>query len=186
MTRLVCFNVTDLDTLDALLETSGVSPSGPSPSAPFSLKNSLLPHITKLDITLRLPLPIFQALDGLNAAKDGSFTSVFKDDLKIWSGISPRIAQLKELQILRIWLDHSNKAYWSVVNERAVLSQLAPLASIPHLDLSFDLPKLHPQLEDSERHFVGEENTTNSSFESLSPLKIRRRLRQRYHGEETA
>jgi hypothetical protein len=174
MARLVYFHVTDLDTLNALFKTEGISASEPSSSALYGFKSMFLPRITKLAITLRLPLPIFEALGSVQANEDGPI---------IWSEAFLRITQLEALRSLRIWLDHSNKAYWSVVNERAILSPLEPLASIPYLDLSFDLPKLHPQLEDSDRHFI-EEDTTNSSLISSSPFKIRRRLRQRYHAEK--
>lgn len=174
MTELVCFNVTDLPTLDVLLEISGASPS-----SPFGFKNSFFPYVTKLDISLRLPLPFFNALDSSHEIKDGSSTPVIEDALKTWSRLSSRITQLKELHSIRICLDHTSKPYWSVVNERAVLSQFEPLASNSDLDLVFVLPKLHPSLEDPQRHYIEEKNTTDRSFASLSQFKIRRILRQR-------
>lgn len=55
------------------------------------------------------------------------------------------------------------------------------IAEEPDLDLSFDLPKLHPQLEDPRRHYIVKNDTNDSSI-SLPQLKIHRILRQRYQG----
>lgn len=65
-----------------------------------------------------------------------------------------------------------------MVNERAVLSPLAPLSNNLNLDISIDLPKLHPKWEKPDRHFT----------EDSPPLAltIHRRYRQRYHGIESS
>lgn len=183
--ELVPFHVTDLQTLDAILDVAVAPPAIPSPSIPFGFKNAFLPCVTKLDITLRLPQAFFKALEESNASIEESNSPVLDDDLKIWSGLSRRISKLKALRSLRIWLDHVNKPYWSVVNERAVLSQFEPLASNSDLDMCFELPKLHPQLENPQRHYIADKTAIDSSFTSVSPLKIRRILRQRYQSEKS-
>ena len=178
--ELVPFHATDLQTLDAILDVATVPAAIPSLSVPFGFKNAFLPCVTKLDITLRLPQAFFAALEESNASIADSNSPVLDDDLKIWSGLSRRIPKLKALRSLRIWLDHANKPYWTVVNERAVLSQFEPLASNSDLDMCFELPKLHPKLETPQRHYIADETVNDSSFTSLFPLKIRRILRQRY------
>jgi hypothetical protein len=61
-----------------------------------------------------------------------------------------------------------------MVNERAILSPLASLSTNPDVDISINLPKLHPEWETPDRHF-----TANSV---PLPIDILRRYRQRYHG----
>jgi len=123
MLELVRFNITDLRTLDTLLEIQNNFASRPFPSIPLSFKSLLFPHIKKLDITLRLPLLFFEAVDGSGPGEEGSVTPVFEDELNLWISLPQRFLKFKGLQSLRIWLDHTDKVYWSVVNERAILSQ---------------------------------------------------------------
>ena len=180
MAGMAVFNVTDLDTLGCLLQ--GVDTSSSRTSSASSFLTSVLPYIRKLNITLRLPLRICKALENPVADSNprsppaGGSTADWASQLTAWLQLCPTIAQLKELRRLRIWLDHNNQSSWSIVNERAILSPLMPLTSIPNLNISINLPKLHPYLERPDRHF-GED--------SPAPIfKIHRRLRQRYHGEE--
>jgi len=135
---MAVFNVTDLDTLNRLLQRAGTSSSGISSS--FSFLTSVLPYIRKLNITLRSP-------------PAGALTASWASQLTIWLRLCPAIAQLKELRRLRIWLDHNDQSSWSIVNERAILSPLTPLTSISNLNISVNLPKLHPHLERPDRHF---------------------------------
>lgn len=59
------------------------------------------------------------------------------------------------------------------MNERAILSSLDALTEIQRLNISVNLPKLHPYFETPERHFMKE---------GFPPLfELERRLRQRYH-----
>jgi hypothetical protein len=181
MTELVPFYVTDLQTLDAILGVAATAPlSSLSPSVPLGVINAFLLCVTKLDITLRLPQAFFKALEESNAWIVELNSSVLDDDLKIWSALSQRISKLKAFRSLRIWLDYVNKPYWLVVDERAVLSQFEPLASNSDLDICFELPKLHPQLENLRRHYVADETAIDCFFISIFPFKICRILRQRY------
>jgi hypothetical protein len=50
--------------------------------------------------------------------------------------------------------DHDGQESWTVVNERAIVSFLTPLAILPGPDITLDLPKLHPKIETPERHFT--------------------------------
>ncbi|OCK78679.1 hypothetical protein K432DRAFT_252881, partial [Lepidopterella palustris CBS 459.81] len=177
---IAVFNITDPNTLDRLLKSTGICSSGISLTSGFLA--SVFPCIKELDITLRLPLADCKALD--NPAADstpdiplaGSSTAGGESQLAVWLQLCPAIAQLKSLRKLRIWLDHADISSWSVVNERAILSPLGLLASIPDLDICINLPKLHPRLESPDRHFM--EGSPAPTFE------IHRRLRQRYHCEE--
>ena len=179
---MAVFNVTDLDTLGCLLQRVGTSFSEISSASDYL--TSVLPCIRRLDITLRLPLPICKALENPEADSSsgsppaGASTAGWASQLAAWLRLCPAIAQLKELQRLQIWLDHDDPSSWSVVNERAILSPLTPLTNIPHLNFSINLPKLHPGLERLDRHF-GEDSPAPT-------FKIQRRLRQSYHGKETS
>lgn len=179
MTRHVRFHVTDLETLDALLEISGTSTV--ENLRIFGFKDSILPYITQLDITLRLALPVFQALEGVVTTIDGASSAASEEYVRIWSGLPAKVFELQELCKLRIWLDHADVTYWSVVNECAVLGQFARLPTPQQLDLVFYLAYLHPQLEDPARHFIEGYNYAQDS--ALPPFKIRRLLRQRYCSE---
>jgi hypothetical protein len=62
-----------------------------------------------------------------------------------------------------------------MVNERAVLSPLASLST--NVDISMDLPKLHPKWERSDWHFTEDSPQL--------PVSIHRRHRQRHHVVES-
>ena len=182
MANMAVFNVTDLNTLGCLLQRAGTSFS--ETSSVSNYLTSVLPCIRRLDITLRLPLPICKALEYPEAnSSPGSppasaLTASWASQLTAWLHLCPAIAQLKELQRLQIWLDHDDPLSWSIINERAILSPLAPLTNIPHFNFSINLPKLHPGLERLDRHF-GEDSPAPT-------FKIQRRLRQSYHSKETS
>ena len=126
MADMAVFNVTDLDTLGCLLQRAGTSFSE-TPSVSDYL-TSVLPCIRRLDITLRLPLPICKALENPGAdSSPGSSpadasTAGWASKLTVWLRLCPAIAQLKGLQGLRIWLDHDDPSSWSV--STSVLSYL--------------------------------------------------------------
>jgi hypothetical protein len=76
------------------------------------------------------------------------------DPVLAWARLSlalPRIPQLRKLQIE---LDHTEEPTWSIVNERAVLSDLAVMEPHPILEIIVTLPNLHPKWSSPERHFT--------------------------------
>lgn len=107
----------------------------------------------------------------------------FEDDLISWHMLTAGISKLRSLRSLCICLDHTSTAIWSYVNERDVLSQFEELSSTSQLDLSIDLPKLHPKFENSQRHYIGDEVVPDECCTCLLPFKIRRVLRQRYQAK---
>jgi hypothetical protein len=134
----------------------------------------VLPNLKELGINLKLPLAAYKELEsaGESTSSTPSFTSA-------WTALPLAVEHISRLRKLRIWLDHRQPCSWSMVNERAVLSPLAPLASPsnnPHLDVSINLPKLHPKWETPDRHFTKDSPPL--------PIAIHRRYRQRYHGVE--
>lgn len=183
MMELTIFNVTDLQTLDAILDGPVAYPSRRTPSIPFSLKDSFLPYITTLNVTLRLPLAFFKAFDETKDFGERIPTPILEEHLNIWSTLPPRLAKLKTLHTLCIWLDHTHDRYWSAVNERTFLSHFESLASNSNIDFLFELPKLHPLAENPQRHYMEDRKSTNITSTSLSSLRIRRLLRQKYQSE---
>jgi len=175
MADIAAFQINDLDALRILVPQSGVLKSGRSSTS--TLLNCVLPSLKELDISLRLPLSAYDALENAGNST-GSKSSSMDHSISAWTGLRPAIERLSKLRRLRIWLDHGERCPWSMVNERAVLSPLAPLSNNPNLDISIDLPKLHPKWENPDQHFT----------EDSPPLTltIHRRYRQRYHGIESS
>lgn len=175
-------NITDLDTLDALLQTS----SGLSSdlNRPWNFWNYTSPAIRKLNIALRFPLAFFEALQ-----EDENLVLVTNHDTNVeltcatWARLWPAVCQLPQLRSLHIWLDHTDKHSWSFVKERVALAALMARMQacseerlMPHMDITFNLPKLHPRFARPDTHFFEE---------SLPrPFYIERRIRQRFHCEE--
>jgi hypothetical protein len=176
MADVVAFHINELDTLGVL----SPQPRIPRPGRLFSttLFNLVLPNLKELHISLRLPLSAYEALESAGNSTVGSPSSPIDYQIATWAGLCPAIERLSKLKILRIWLDHAEPSPWTTVNERAVLSPLAALSNIPNLNITVDLPKLHPKWETSSRHF------TEDSPPSILP--IHRRYRQRYHGVESS
>jgi hypothetical protein len=166
MAPKITFHSSDLETLQCLME-----PQYQGPSA-FVLAFSVVPRITRLSISLRLPLAFLRALEVETGTESSTET---REDIA-WRSLSDGIARLKRLKSLRIWLDHDEQDSWTMVNERALLSHLIPLSTLSNLKITLDFPKLHPKFETPDRHF-----TTASD---PPPFPIHRRLRQRYHGME--
>jgi len=83
---------------------------------------------------------------------------------------------MQRLREMRIWLDHIGPDTWSKVNERTVLACLEPLHNITTLDISVNLPKIHPKYETPERNF------TSKSPPSILPIV--RQYRHRYHSTD--
>ncbi|KAF2789376.1 hypothetical protein K505DRAFT_284515 [Melanomma pulvis-pyrius CBS 109.77] len=172
---IAAFHINDLETLSILDPQSRVLTSAPSFSS--MLAACVVPSLKELHINLRLPLSSYEALEKA-VDSTGSEPSSMDHSISAWTGLCPAIEGLSELRRLRIWLDHAEPCTWSMVNERAVLSPLAPLSNNPNLDISIDLPKLHPKWEDLDRHYTEDS--------SPLPLTIHRRYRQRCHGIESS
>ncbi|KAF2647223.1 hypothetical protein K491DRAFT_741649 [Lophiostoma macrostomum CBS 122681] len=155
------FQITDLETL--CYASTSKDTGARQLSFLHDVGRRVIANLVRLDITLRLPLSVWESIE--------SGTSMLASPQAVaWMGIGTAIGQLQRLTKLSIWLDHDQQCSWSAVNERCILAPLLPLAKI----LRLVLPKLHPDLETSERHFTED---------SASPFQIRRVLRQRYHAQ---
>ncbi|OBT57698.1 hypothetical protein VE04_02405 [Pseudogymnoascus sp. 24MN13] len=183
-------NITDLDTLDVLLQT----PFEPSSdlNRPWNFWDYTRPAIHKLNIALRLPLAFYEALQ-----EDENLVLVTNHDTSVelnkcasaWARLWQAACQLPQLRSLHIWLDHDDRPSWSFVNERVALRQIiaALMARMqacsseqttPHMDITFNLPKLHPRYARPDTHFFEESPP--------QPFYIERRIRQRFHCQEWA
>ncbi|RYP70894.1 hypothetical protein DL771_005144 [Monosporascus sp. 5C6A] len=190
MVSTVTFNVTDLETLEYLVQPN--QDSGLSHPSSDGLLPKVCQFLKRLNITLRRPLSFFKTPEnGVALTSSSGAGDILKtpDDvpsqLKTWAQIWAVLArQLKQLQNLHVWLDMDDKSSWSLVNERAILSHLAALISIgtvPGLKhVSVNLPLLHPRYEKPGRHF------TKDSPPPPAYLTIQRSLRQTFHSEEIA
>lgn len=142
-------------------------------SLTFKVVDDFLSIVKELSITLRLPRATYQEFEADNegASSSSSLVSSFSHT---WSQLPLAINRMRRLKGLRIWLDHDEPFSWSLVNERAVLSSLA-LIDGRGLDISINLPRLHPKWETPDRHYTDDS--------APLPLPIHRRYRQREHGE---
>jgi hypothetical protein len=159
-------SVHDLATLGVIVSNlNSPVPGAYSPRTSMFLQ-CLLSHLKYLSISLRLPLAAYEAMESAPVSSQPSPVSA-------WSDLPRAIARMGKLRRLNIWLDHDEACVWTAVNERAFLSPLAPLSNCPDLDVSINLPNLHPKWETPERHFTEDSDPF--------PLVIHRRCRQRQH-----
>jgi hypothetical protein len=130
-----------------------------------------LSEVCHLDVILRLPLRIFEDIN--RATKEGCLNNL-PEKVRLWVRLCSAVPNLPKLSTLRFWIDHDKSKTWTVVNERAFLAPLDTIAAVrPELEITVNLPLLHPKLESWERHFVP----------GCSPPAyiIERRVRQRWH-----
>jgi hypothetical protein len=160
--------INDIDTLKLL--SSNLKPRNPVTGSSFTSNflECAIPNITELSVDLRLPLAAFHTFENgtRSAPYDPSLISGFTELPLI-------VARTTKLKRLYIWLDHDEPCSWSIVNERAILSSLESLSANVELEVSVNLPKLHPKWESPDRHF-NEEGPA-------CLLGIHRRFRQRVH-----
>jgi hypothetical protein len=167
LVRTSMVQITEFDTLDCLDEHLATAEHAPS-----SFFASKLCEITRLGITLRLPLQCFQSLENLpnNVELDPASAG-----LKPWLQLGSTLGQLKRLTKVELWLDYDKEGSWSVVSERALLDPLLTQLHSQHssLDVSVILPKLHPKYEQEDRHYIHGDLPGNA--------RLQRVLRQSFH-----
>lgn len=186
--KTTAINVTDLDTLNIWLLKPNELSSGSN--CAWNFWDYIRPSIRKLNVALRLPLAFYGALeedeDMISVASH--HTSAVSMRCAMWKRLWPAICQLPQLRSLLIWLDHDDRPSWSFVNERlalrGVVAALTASAqsrsedgTMPHIDITFNLPKLHPRFARPDTHF---------QESPPPPFTIERRIRQRFHCEEGA
>jgi hypothetical protein len=143
-----------------------------------NFSTTLQRSITRLDITMRLPLEFFQSLEEIQeqptvvpeAADQISAT------VNLWKQLAPMLSGFSTLTRLSIWLDHSHSCTWSMVNECKLLSDILTWLATTDINVSIILPNLHPLYEREDRHLM--EKQLGRS------IQLHRTLRQRYHVHE--
>ena len=143
-------------------------------SKPLHAGLALLLGVTHLNITLRLPLALYQSLERLEDIPSQHLE--LAHPIANWLRLGSTLSQLPNLSQLWIWLEHDKPCSWSVVNERTTLSSLARLSNSPSVDIHLSLPKLHLGLKSQDRHYVNEDHTF---------FHLHRRIRQRYHSTKS-
>ncbi|KAF2271291.1 uncharacterized protein EI97DRAFT_505084 [Westerdykella ornata] len=135
-------------------------------------------NLRTLHINLRLPLGTYEQLEDVYTSPDfeSAPLGITSSVISALMALPTALTQLRNLQNLRLWLDHSDTESWSMVNERAVITSLfQPLCEQgSNLKIDMDLPKLHPKWETSDRHFTPDS--------APPPFPIHRRYRQRIYG----
>jgi hypothetical protein len=163
----VTIQISDRGSFSTIISHAGLFDGPPRAATSFFL-SCLVRNIKKLDINLRLHLCDYAGLEATAPEVAPPFTTTWTQHHL------HAIKNMPNLRRLRIWLDHDESCTWSIVNERTTLSPLQSLANLlPTLDISINLPKLHPKYETPERHFT-----------VPSGLQIHRRYRQREHSND--
>lgn len=120
---------------------------------------------SRLSITLRLSIGTFEKMQEALAGRSA--------EIPAWFRFCQLIQGFKKLREFQLWADHNRDWSWSYVNERAFLAPLEILAANSDLNITVNLPKLHPKYESQDRHFT--------AFGNPPSFIITRRLRQFYH-----
>lgn len=132
--------------------------------------------IRKLDITLRLSMDVFRAVDqdAEKACVDALSLHVGSTEASAWMDLCGNVAQLPNLTKLRLWLDHDECRYWADVDERAFVAPLVASFAQKEVEVILHFPFVNPRFEDAERHF---------EEDKVAPhVDIVRRSRQREFG----
>ncbi|KAH7071245.1 hypothetical protein BKA63DRAFT_474839 [Paraphoma chrysanthemicola] len=155
--------VGDIATLDALC------------SLELSSQETGLQRLQTLNVVLRLPLSVIAAIELLSVGKSAHFqmdsrsidVDISQDDYRLaemWLGLSRNLNRLASLKTLHVWLDHDRKEDWWNIDERAILSPFAFVASRSDVEVLINLPS----------------HAADDEF--LEPFNIHRRDRQTYFG----
>jgi hypothetical protein len=173
MPKVATFHIVDTPTLKVL-----GSQASSHPLIISAVVKGVQSNLRTLHINLRLPLIIYKHLEDVYTSPDSESAQLGINHPVISALIAlpTAVTQFRNLQSLRLWLDHSDTASWSMVNEKAVITSLfQPLCKQgSSLKIDIDLPKLHPKWETPDRHFTPDS--------APPPFPIHRRYRQRAYG----
>jgi hypothetical protein len=173
LTRMTVWAITDVETADRLLGTMDQT---------LGLECTFA-HIRKLDITLRLPMSLYEVVEvkanySAHQAQDARNPTTTDDvchaKANMWLRVCGYLPQLQKLTHLRLWLDHDETKYWAKVDERSFVSPVVAALKTSKPTISVHLPELNPGLEDAARHYLSDSMDHG--------LTIVRRTRQRHHG----
>jgi hypothetical protein len=178
---LVPVHVTDLATLERIVEKkTTLAKKAPERKAlKSSSKKAAPPSSCTRNVYLEANISRIQSLSivlwlPLTKHKSGRRTAAISPAaLRSWTQLCPAILALTNTRRLRIWIDHDGYESWTVVNERAILAPLSNRSDNSGVEITVNLPKLHPKYETPKRHFTPA--CASPSF------VVERRLRQRKH-----
>lgn len=122
-----CSSIRFLDVCDFVAETTTINFTGleteallripgqvnGSTSSSWNPLDYICPKIHKLNLTLRLPLPFYKALEEaetLGEAATRATSSSSSEARKTWADMWRAISHLQRLRSLSIWLDHEDKS----------------------------------------------------------------------------
>lgn len=183
------FHIADLQTLRLFVEDSG------PPRTLFSLEALDHSRITKLSITLSQHLKFFNSIskacrkskedeghESTPSSNSGDSPKCNSGDIDFWVRLPSTLpTHLPSLRKLHVWLDHNDGPYWSSVNERSILTPMEALKTAnPQLELVCVLPRVHPRVESSQRHYLPGDAEQQGPDPLQDKLEIHRILRQRY------
>jgi hypothetical protein len=158
ITNIAVLHITGSETLQSLLE--------PAKSLVPQYVADVVALTKRLSITLRLSTRTF---DRIQEAIAG-----YLADVPAWVRFCPtHVKNFTRLREFQLWADHDRDWSWSRVNERAFLAPLETLAANSDLNITVNLPKLHPKYESKDRHFT--------VYSTPPSFTITRRLRQSYY-----
>ena len=170
LARTSTIHVSDLDLIDYWARASEVT-------MPVSSELAKMPvlNVSRLSITLKLPLAFFQSVEGLSGNyPTSSEIGPATQPARLWQDLGSILSRFEALKKLDLWLDHNEPQFWVVVNERSTLDPLLiQLSSHPNLDVTVMLPMLHPKFEQSERHYTEDSISGN--------IRVSRVLRSKKH-----
>jgi len=173
MPEVATFHINDPLTLRVL-----GSPASSHPLTISAIVEGVRSNLGTLHIDLRLPLIIYKQLEDVytSPGSESAQLGINSPVISALVALPTALTRLRNLQSLRLWLDHSDTASWSMVNERVVIaSLLQPLCEQgSSLKIDIDLPKLHPKWETPDRHFTPDS--------APPPFPIHRQYRQRIYG----
>lgn len=143
-------------------------------------------RIERLFITLSRPLAFFRVLETCSLSGKSSSHLELEQDARAWVDATNRLPTgLPRLRKLLLWFDHTGREYWSVVNERALLSPiLSATAAFGSLDVVIVLPKAHPSIASNQKHFLENNLTVEVPRRPSLTVAVHRVLRRRLRAAE--
>lgn len=159
LARTSTIHVSDLDLINYWARASEVTVPVPSEFANMPVSN-----VSRLSITLKLPLAFFQSVEGLSGNyPTSSEIGPATQPARLWQHLGSILGRFEALKKLGLWLDHNEPQFWVMVNERSTLNPLlTQLSTRPNLDVTVTLPMLHPKFEQNERHYTEDSISGNT------------------------
>ncbi|OAL44288.1 hypothetical protein IQ07DRAFT_592364 [Pyrenochaeta sp. DS3sAY3a] len=142
---IAVLHITDLETIDYIVQCAN------NTSGELRMAALLSNRISRLHMTLRLPLHFYQSLESAGGSEmEPGPTAIAKK----WQQLGSNLSQMAQLRKLHLWLDHDDICSWSTLNEHAIVQPIISQLRDSGLEITLALPNLHPLLESETRHFI--------------------------------